>query len=770
MPFTNQPLPSSPSLVAILLVTKGRTGPRLVYHYPPNPSIASSGSSRNPAWYGTPGTSSDLSDTSDSDASSDSDSGHVGDDGSSRAGSRSSGGRGSSRRDTGSGRSGRTRNTGPGGSIQDVDEDMPDRSKNHIRERDGQREQMRKDSLSEPNRQDGHDGPEWQRVLGFSAEGLGKLLAPARSFNKRRFELGIDQLVFLGAPRFIRDDGLWKKKRRQKRKNHSKDTSNVQSDNELSKEVSRHGSISSVVEPKPGPEVVYDDVIYGPAYGHGLGSDPSDVGSESKSTSTNGVGSEPELTMFNVVFVLNPSALEYHDRVDEMYDNVVKKFAKALKFAQSYNNYIHGESRAIWAMKEKAKENHTPMSSLWSTIAQNSSLARAIMVTYDTICDDGIAHVNLGRDFDTSFQLPQPVSVSSVGTPNEAQMPGLWLTTATPWEDDETDSLLSPHCALLLLEDDDVLLEEVQKDAKELSAPLAHFIRNLTPEKSLLKVAAKSQLTTKDAQHLARHLIYWRRARAIPPLRERDTYIVSPNANMRNLKEAIPNFAAHFPLLPSLPTILQQLSGIPRPWSHFFPSRDHRDKYMIVLAWLMRHGWVTQLRTFGWIRVSPSVKLAVATRLDLERRNPRSTTRSIGSSGSPYINSTYDLDASISTIRAPSLSPFRPSAPSNNASPMLSSTSAHDHADDTANVYSTSIIHSPQGASAVELKWIEYIGSSFSEEDSEAKELWPTLLKYFDGKHAFEEIYVREGLKKRKVAAVLGRLASAGLLVSVKHW
>ena len=83
-------------------------------------------------------------------------------------------------------------------------------------------------------------------------------------------------------------------------------------------------------------------------------------------------------------------------------------------------------------------------------------------------------------------------------------------------------------------------------------------------------------------------------------------------------------------------------------------------------------------------------------------------------------------------------------------------------------MYTSSIIHSPQKASAVELKWIEHIGAGF--EDTETKDLWPVLLKYFDGKHAFEEIHVREGRKNKDIAALLQKLSADGWLLTAKHW
>jgi nitrogen permease regulator 3-like protein len=884
MPTSAFPLPPNPCLIAILLVTRSKSGSKLVYHYPPHPSVSSTSSARASTWYGTPATDSLLSDSSDSDGDTESDSGLADEDGaSSRAGSRSSGGRGSSRRDNRSSlRGSKTKSGGPIGSSEDVDEDMPERT----RDREGRllRHRRQNDAHHAPNDK-GEYKPDWEHVLGFNSGALSKLLSPGRSFNKRRFELGINQLVFLGAPRFVRDDGLWKKKRRSRRKETSEvpHEENVGNGNGVLPEESVSAHASETPTPTDDPSKSDLDLqnvpIFDAAYGHGLMSGAaSEVGSGTRSASSTN-GADDALGMFNVVFVLKPPALEYQQRVEEMYDNVAKRFAKALKYAQAYNNYVYLESRAISAMKEKAKEHQSPLSTLWASIAGNSSLARAIEITYRQISHDKIAHINLG-ELDTSIQIPRITSTRFAPHPTEPQMPGLWLTTATPRDVEDSETIISQNSALLLLEDDDVLLKEVEMDAKELSGPLSYFLNNLKPTKSLKKIAQMSSLSIKDVQILSRHLIYWRRARAIPPLRPQDIYIVSPNADMRKLKSDSAQYAAKFRSLPSLPKMLQSLS-VPRPYNlGRIPTKDHRDAYMEILAWLMRHGWVTQLRTFGWIQVGPEIKASVAIKVEQERRlhqntrdwsivsgsSPRarssdvltspdhhqqhrgssasplrlsdSTQPSISSSASPLLLSSTGATltaggsdtASIGSGRTPGATgpssserpggapPFSPlSRPTNGSalfrptplsirhsplqeivrtvspkhpdsasvSPTLSSAKplglstvmdspidrpASSIVSAVGNVsnFSLSVITNPQRATEEESLWIERIEELLG--DDELRTFWPTLIKYFDGNHSFEDISVREGLKKKKVQGMISKLVSDGWIVTVRHW
>ncbi|KAF2430605.1 hypothetical protein EJ08DRAFT_715240 [Tothia fuscella] len=867
-------LPPNPCLVAILLVVKSRSGPRLVFHYPHTPSLSSASNTRNPNWFGTPGNQTDEAESGDSDWSSGSDDGGRTDDEDDDEGSRSSrawsrgskisGGRTGSRFESGrSFGSGRTKSSMAGGMREELDEEVVDGDRAHDGEGTGQ------DESKEDWKPKEQDEVEWERLLGFSADALSMLLTPGRVFNKRRFEVGIEQLVFLGAPMFVREDGEWKKRRRKIRdESESEDEGDGMSEHDHAQPPHENSGKSKAQSngAKAEPFVITEHVSrrrglslqdledipgFESAYGHGLVSGAaSDISSEE--TKSNSTTYDGDMTMFNIVFVLNPPSLEHHSRVEEMYDYVVKRFAKTLKYQQAQSRYVSKESRLIIAMKDKAKESRAPIYSLWPSIVNQSALARAMALTYDHISNNKIAHINLSEGSDTSFQIPQAISTPYIPTPTEPQIPGLWLTTATLLDDDDADTMLSPHSALLLLDDDAALLKEVESDGKELSGPLSFFIRNLTPTKSLQKLSQVHSMSLKDVQFLARHLIYWRRARAIPPLRWRDIYIVSPNADMSTLETAIPAFAARFPTLPSLPKILHMLSGPPRSYSTLMPSKDHRTAYMEILAWLMRGGWVTQLRTFAWVRVKPEVKAAIAEKMNKElnassaseRLNgDHDNTKSDGVNGtgknltqsnlfqrspegrepgagdnifaqpshlSPFLSpiarpasdagSTSSsrtavpnpsLIGSLSPLSRPDTSPFhRPSPLHLTQSASPSSASTHSSQVPTSPLtfpsdndapppppqllstnpadYDASLVDSPQKADALQSRWIEYIGAGF--EDEELREKWPVLLKYFDGRHALEEISVREGLKKGKVAGLLGVLQRGGWVVSVRHW
>jgi hypothetical protein len=605
------PLPPAANLHSILLVTKSRSlGPRLVFHYPPlSPSAAALAGAKDPAWFRH-----DTSTASVDSGSSDSDwesSTATDDDNDIEIGSRTSGGRGSGRTITGANYRDRSRlGTEAWGKQETIDEDDPE-------EDDGQ------DGNGHSRRRGGdHD---WESVLGFKTDALEKMLSPSKDFNKRRFELGVESIVFIGAPMFVRDDGLWKKPKR-KRKTRSQKQKLEDGDLVKNLTTSEEDDDAGTHEEEPvklKPEPFVYPAGFEPGYGHGSMSGtpsgaPSETGSDARSNSTN-QDNNPDMTMFNVVFVLNPPALEYQQRVKEMYDNVTRKYAKALKYEEARFQYVWKESKRIIDLKQRAKENNESLTSTWSNIIATSPLAKSIAIMFDTISKDKIAHIHFDATFNTSFQIPQADSTPYLPNALEPPMPGLWLTTSNIMQEDD-EAPMTQHAALLLLEDTESLIRDLGGDATGDAAAIAFYIRNIIPTKSLLKISKCHNISAHDMEYIASHLVYWRRARLIAPLSPRDTYMVSPNADFTTFPAAVTAYAQRFPTLPTLPKVLAMLSGTPRPFRNFIPTAEHRDAYMDILAWLMRGGWVTQLRTFAWVRVTPEIKLQVAADMDREQR------------------------------------------------------------------------------------------------------------------------------------------------------
>lgn len=187
-------------------------------------------------------------------------------------------------------------------------------------------------------------------MLGFPTDALENLLSPGRSYHKKRFELGLEPLTYLGYPVYIREDGYWRKRREK----------NKRKVNEIGDEEWGIGDEIDLAWAKQGP--ASHENTKGADTEAEAESDTSAKGKSepSKDDKTNGKNDEEErkaMSMFNVVFVMNPPVLEHNLRVKEMFECVVKKFAKVLKYEQARSNWVWKQSETILNMKEKARED-----------------------------------------------------------------------------------------------------------------------------------------------------------------------------------------------------------------------------------------------------------------------------------------------------------------------------------------------------------------------------------------------------------------------------
>ncbi|KAI9811527.1 MAG: Nitrogen permease regulator 3 [Thelocarpon impressellum] len=655
-----QVLPSNPSLVAVLLVVSTRAGPRLVFHYPPDPrdDLPPRHSTGKGAAGGSDSDdSSDLEDLSSSDEASFT-----------------------------SPSFGRLPKSSKRPSRKAGDDDDDSSSADSA------------DSAGRPKAK----GPAFDTLFGFPTAALESILSPSRYFNKKKFELMLEPLVYVSYPVYVREDGQWRKKSVRRRKGKR----DVRSTDEDEPEISGVGTEAEGATPSP----------------EGLAGLDADTSADEADGKHGKDDDTQAMSMFNVLFVLNPPELEYNLRVNQMYEHVAKKLAKAFKYEQARSNWVWKESERILNLKEKGREEGTPMTSLWPAIVRKSGLAKALVDVFLAIASSKIAHVFISdQRFDVSLQIPQVTSISAMPSAIEPQMPGVWLTTADVHEDDEgaeeSSTRLAKHFSLLLLDDVDNILKDIEREPSPLplASSLAKFVKLVKPTMSFREMSAAHGISLADIQVLSSHLIYWRRARAIPPLHQRDVYVVSPNADMRSLAAATEAYATRFPTLPSLPKMLAVLSGQPRPYRTFIPSKPHRPAYLEILAWLMKAGWVTQLRTFAWVRIPRSVKEAVA------REAPRSP------------------------------------RPSGATSP-------------TGRRADTEILLQPHKATARTAAELAYIARALLADMPELQEAWPRLLKYFTGKQPLEKIAGREGWKPKEVWRLLGALETRGVLLVTRHW
>lgn len=673
-------------------------------------------------------------------------------------------------------------------------------------------------------------------VFGLPSEVWEKLLSPTRAWHKRRFEIGINDLAFVGWPVFVREDGYWRKKsRRRKRKDPRSDKEGKQRENEESKNA--HETDESKNDLKDASATSDNEgIVDGVPSAEGENANRTDQEDDAYNNTGSPEADKDTMSMFNVVFVMAPPILEYSIHLKEMYEHVIKKFSKALKYEQDHSNYVWKEAQRILQMKERAREQGasicyppstlikkketrslTPLplditgESLHDELVSKSSLAAAINSVFDKISKSDIAFVSL-KSRSADFQIPPTTSIAELPSSNDSSLAGMWLTTAHTVKMDHStgievsNQVLAKHFALLLLESEASIMEALK--GSELAPALSHYIRCSRPNKSFAQISALSGIPLDTIHDLAQHLVYWRRARAIPPLHQRDTYIVSPNCDLSQLKKATQAYATAFPTLPSLPKMLSALSGTPRPYATFIPSKDHKETYFAILAWLLRGGWVTQLRSFSRVKVTPEIKLAVEQKMrreQIEKYIASGGHAALSSSSSERPGSAEgNVDDIASTLSGGSLD----SHPSQQLTPIATRQESDDepfHPSDSylnrdSHLNMSSLILFPHRASPLESRWLDEIMSRFPDPavvgrrsnngpgdaddptvtDSLQKH-WPKFVQYFNGNDALEKIAVREGMRRKAVWQLLqrwglGQSAQSGLdprekvLVTVRHW
>ncbi|KAF2486778.1 nitrogen permease regulator of amino acid transport activity 3-domain-containing protein, partial [Neohortaea acidophila] len=367
-------------------------------------------------------------------------------------------------------------------------------------------------------------------LLGYSEDTLQKLLAPGCWADRKKFEVCLNGLTFVGHPVWAAQDGSWSRK-------HAHDDAGTKQE-----------------------------------------STPKTLGTSAASGSDTSVPTSPEpISMFNVVFVLDSARSNDNQQLaSDLYNHVARKLSKALHYFQRQSQYVGLQTTTLLHLTAKARQDGASLAKLNVQAVDRSELAWVLKELYEKISIGEIAGIRLSG-MEMSLQKPQ---------------------VAPPERQDESE--LGPHSGLLLLQNKAALLLELtHADA----SPLVMFIQGHTPTKSMQKQSAKLGIPLDEVLGLARHLIKWRKARAIKPLHPRNTYVIGREAPFEQLQTYyIDDYSKRFPLLPSLPQILKVLNGKPIKWGALIMSSDHRTPYMSILAYLVQHRFVEQLKTYGWLQ------------------------------------------------------------------------------------------------------------------------------------------------------------------------
>lgn len=719
----------NPCLQGILLTISTHNGPQLVFHYPPKP--------RSYGYKATPFTvDNDLlssedssSDTSDSELSSDEDQ-DVMNTLDKKLGNKL--------------RADNIANYTSGQTLLDLlDEQDKRRAAREKRRRNQNRKKgsissssLRKSNTnSEVNSVVNHHHHQQNhhndKVFGFDVEFLSEFVSPPKQLCNSRFELTVDDMAFLGLPIHVNDDGFWRS-HKPKRDQKSKHSGNTSAQNTSKGDSDNEDAAQST-------------------NGDHRKDDDNNTGREPRDEPPNNDEHEKELSsmnMFHIVFVMNPPMVEYNYRIDEMFHYVVSRLSLVLRYEQAKSNYVWNEVQKIL----KIKENNENLSiyDLYLKLNAESSLANAVSQCFDSISTSNIANLEI-NDKLISLQIPIKNQFSSLLPKTTPVLPGSHLSSTTKYSEEEMDHNMA-YMALILLDEPDKIIVDLKTEPL---SPLANFIRNIHPMMSLNKLSMINQLDINQVKSFANHLIYWRRARAIVPLQTKSVFIVSPMAPMEYIDEGMKTFRQEFPSLPSLPSFLALLSSSkPRQYLTIIPSKDHKDVYLDALAWLIRQGYVTQLMTFVWLKISNRIKLAVEEDLEREGIAKRNKDKFKFTDISTD-NTSKDKDGKSSKKETDGESQ------TSERRIMLNGQEFEIEEEEEEDT----ILLDPERATAVERRWTS---KCIKGQSPEIAALFHRMLKYFNGKTPLELIIVRENISRHELKKLLNGISEH--IISVKHW
>ena len=654
------------SLIAVLLLTRSRPGPNLVFHYPPHASLPLNG--------GGVENGSDPSEDSESD-------------------------------------------------FEDATLPSP------LRPRLANGSQPKGGPTSQVANATNGQLPVGRGVFGFTEDSIEKLLSPGCWCDRKKFEVCLDGITFVGRPMYAAQDGSWAKRhtheatsRRPEELPTTPKAAKWRSE-EYGDDAQTELGIT-ITEPKT-PAKPVQDFTHVPESLESRGG--MSLATSMNSVSTASAVAAEQLMSFHVVLALGASkSKDHHVDALDLYHHIARTLSKALHHCQKQTSYVGVQSKKLMALKTKAKQDRLSTAGLCSQMLETSELAWALKEVYENVSVGAVARVRLDG------------SEISLQTPSQTN-------------DGEGEQELDRHSGLLLLGDKDILLGELAHPETSL---LVKFIRGHTPTKSLQKLAMKLSSPVNNVLYIAHHLIKWKKARAIFPLHPRNIYIPGPDAPLAQLNDHIADYARTFSALPSLLQVLEVLSKKPVRYVMLIPSREHREPYMRILAYLVQHKFVEQLKTSGWLQAPASPRKVVTEATVNKNKRPLS----VASLLSPQLRPVDDDAASVSSERT--------------AIPVSVADVAKAPVDSAANDASNeseafTIIRDPVNPCAVDAAHLEHIRLSIA--DAELRDRLASLYRYFNGEAVLEEIAALEGLKRSKLDTWLEQLQEDGFLVTFRH-
>ncbi|KAJ1800717.1 Nitrogen permease regulator 3 [Coemansia sp. RSA 2399] len=250
---------------------------------------------------------------------------------------------------------------------------------------------------------------------GFDTKFLAQLFSPRPSMSDRRFQVAIDNVLFVGHP--LRDDP--------KEKVSDPDYYNTEKDDD---EIML--KLASIAE-QDGWKVKSDIVMKHGSNTQGtklladlglinlmLSREPSETGDSTISEAERAVRDSREWKLrgyrkkvfpklFNIVFMLDNTFPGVEGLADRLYENVLKRLTKALMLEQMESNYVMTESQLIRGMNEEALSANLASAQYLQKVLRRSTLARDLVRLYNGLRKGSRVCLHIHKRIMLSLQIPR---------------------------------------------------------------------------------------------------------------------------------------------------------------------------------------------------------------------------------------------------------------------------------------------------------------------------------------------------------------------------
>ncbi|KAF8737621.1 hypothetical protein AX14_012614 [Amanita brunnescens Koide BX004] len=495
-------------------------------------------------------------------------------------------------------------------------------------------------------------GEQYDALFGYSAEYLGNLLCPQLRMCHQKYELIVDDLVFVGHPVCADADGVWRFKSEKNAPN-SRDRDSISSHSPHDFEPA---SSTSPDKPSQGERLSYCDPTW--------------------------------LQTFHLVFILDlpePSSsasgnvLRY---LDIIYEQIAFVVTAVLFQEQVQSNFVEAECDILGTLKDSCISKGEPFSNYAIKAIEQSSIAPAMKTIYEAIKSSSIAYITL-HDIPLELQLP-PHLDQLLHSQEEEDIDFI----QSPDDDDETNNWgrdlghgwqlpsLMPWKSLLLLRGQELLDSYVQFSGSQLvsqdrlvAESLIRFIKTVNVTLSLADVASLLDWDLESQVYPSvRWLVQHRWAKIVdvvhPGLK---TIFTLPAKFGQPLSQLITDFENQFSRLsiPSLPNILAAIS---KSDSHFFASvvksKELLPVYHDIVHWMLERDLIITLHLR--IRLVATRELKVRVRHQRQQTVMRKSTWSRKGYETDFQRlEELDLDTTYMITQPTSSFPWLPPSPKN---------------------------------------------------------------------------------------------------------